>query len=161
MDTMAVKKIVDAAISDLYDKDGAILKKEHDIRESTITHRLALYLEEYFKQDGYVVDIEYSKVKHWPQGNEDARALITKKLSGSPSDGEANTIYPDIIVHKRDSRDNLIEIEVSIAWRDTEKLYNLKKVNEYMKSLRYEHGIYIELTERKEDAKAYFGPFNL
>ena len=162
MNREAVRKIINAAVDKLYQKDGTVLRKEDDMQESTIIHRLAMYLEEYFQQDGYVVDIEYSKMSRTYNGVcENVGTLLVGKLSKSPIGAGKNDIYPDIVVHKRDTNDNLIEIEVSIAWRNSGKLHDLRKVNEYMKLLRYTHGVYVELAERIEDVKVRFGPFSI
>ena len=162
MNLLATKKKLHAAVSDLYKNDELILSQKYHMRENTITHRLAVYLEDHFQEDGYVVDIEYNRMQRFYQGvGEDVSILLAEKLKGGAVSNKENLINPDIVVHKRDTNDNLVEIEVRRAWDHDQALYDLRKVNEYMKILRYRYGVYLELTERIEDVKMYSGPFSL
>lgn len=75
-----------------------------DVNERSITHRLAVRLEQLF--DKMDVDCEYNRdlldVKRLPTRTETVRSNDTK----------AKTVYPDIIVHKRRSREhNLLVVE--------------------------------------------------
>ncbi len=73
----------------LYQQDLYLLKK--DSSEISIAHRLALYLQQKF--DAWHVDCEY---------NRDYTGDI-KRLNG-------RNVRPDIIIHRRESRDNLVII---------------------------------------------------
>ncbi len=70
-------------------------------------------------------------------------------------------VYPDIIVYKRNTDENLIEIEVKMAWKNHKKDYDYKKINEYMNQLGFTYGLYIELHEDLENVKVEYGPFNI
>ena len=97
---------------------------ENDVNERSITHKLAQYLQEEFRQEWHV-DCEYNRV-----GTE----LMAKKLDlkAEPSctdDTDAQTVYPDIIVHHRGNENqNLLVIEAKKnssrfgTSRDEEKL---------------------------------------
>ena len=99
----------------------------NDVNERSITHKLAQHLEKYFR--GWDVDCEYNRV-----GTE----LMTKRLRSPGAeqchtdDTDAQTIYPDIIVHRRGKENqNLLVIEAkksssrSGTSRDEEKPRNL------------------------------------
>jgi len=80
---------------------------EIDVNERTITHKLAEHLQQEFP--GWDVDCEYNRHINDP-----------KKLLRPPDkfkrldlwhDTDAKTVYPDIVIHKRKSDENLLVIE--------------------------------------------------
>ena len=80
---------------------------EIDANERTMTHKLAEYLQQEFQE--WDVDCEYNR-----------KMKGLKKLPRPPNnfsgldfwhDTDAKTIFPDIIVHKRMSDENLLVIE--------------------------------------------------
>lgn len=82
---------------------GLFLDREHellanDANERSLTHKLAEYLQGRFT--GWNVDCEYNR-----------RAKDVKRIPGQGGSGE-RVICPDIIVHKRGERENLVVIEV-------------------------------------------------
>jgi len=69
------------------------------VHERTVTHRIAVYLEEEFQN--WHVDCEYNR-----QG-----------IGGDPKDDWiGGRRFPDIIVHRRGFDDNLLVIEAKPAW---------------------------------------------
>jgi hypothetical protein len=87
----------------------ALYRYEHDLldvgaNERSITHKLAEHLQSEFP--GWHVDCEYNR-----QGGAPKRLEWAGWLS-RPDDTEAKTVYPDIIVHHRRTKDNLLVIEV-------------------------------------------------
>jgi len=134
------------------------MSKEYDIHERTVAHRLAIYIEKRFPE--YHVDIEYNRSRE-SYGTDDIGNIIGKRLplENIKDENSYRYVYPDIIIHKRDRQENLVEIELKLAWKSKEKQYDFLKINEYMAELRYQFGVYIELAEREEDCKIEFGPF--
>ncbi len=63
----SIEKYLRLAVEDLYSRDGYLLSAEHELHEQTITHRLAIYLEQHFSQNSFFktqelsVDCEYNK----------------------------------------------------------------------------------------------------
>jgi len=154
-----ITAIINEMLDLLYENDNEILTKEYDIHERTITHRMAMYLEPEFKEKGYVVDVEYNRMRKQHGEGDDVGNLMGKKLNWEYSGEGSSFVYPDIIVHKRDTDDNLIEIEVKMVWKNRRKESDYYKINQYMEKLGYQHGIYIELGEIREDCLIQFGPF--
>src|SRR5437879_441983 len=81
------------AIEMLLERDHDLLA--NDVNERTIAHRLAIYLEPFLNAPH--VDCEYNRDGHKP-----------KKLNLTPAgvetdDTDATTVFPDIIVHRRES----------------------------------------------------------
>jgi len=132
-----VRERVIEAICSLYRYDRELLNV--DANERSITHKLAEHLQREFPE--WHVDCEYNRVGH-----------DTKRLWGmdvgkpGPDDLEAKTVFPDIIVHRRTTPENLLVIEVKKATvrddtGDIEKLKRFTKVREY----RYEYGLLLKL----------------
>jgi hypothetical protein len=118
---MRVKQIVLAALEAIdcfLDKEHSLLKA--DANERSLTHKLAEYLQKVFPE--LHVDCEYNrlgaKVKRLPQAQR-----------SRTDDTEGRTIFPDIIVHRRGKKKNLLAIEVKKSTNrqrgDDEKLCGL------------------------------------
>lgn len=106
-----MKRRIIAAIRALYKRDGDLL--DVDANERSITHKLAEYLGAEFPS--WHVDCEYNR-----------RGSAVKRLSLgfdklNPDDLEAKTVFPDIIVHHRQTDDNLLVIEMKKNGNDTTK----------------------------------------
>lgn len=161
MEQQEIVEIINQMVDTLYENDSEILTREYDLHERTITHRMAMYLEPKFEERGYKVDVEYNRMREQYVEGEDVSSLIGKRLNWENSGEGSSFVYPDIIVHKRDTCDNLIEIEVKMAWKNRRRRFDYDKINQYMEQLGYQFGIYIELADRREDCLIEFGPFNL
>ena len=84
---------------------------EIDANERSLTHKFAEYLQPIFTS--WNVDCEYNR----NNGNS-KRLHVLAPGCVSTDDTDANTVYPDIIVHRRASTDNLLVIEAKKAGRD-------------------------------------------
>lgn len=155
-----IKKILKESINELYKKDSEIIFKSYNLHERSITHRLAIYLERHFIDNGYVVDVEYNRMRN-AYGEDIIGNEIGKRLDFQKYGKDSSAVYPDIIVHKRNTTDNLLEIEVKMEWKSSKKDFDLIKINEYIEQLDYEFGVYIELAENRKDCKINFGPFKI
>ena len=120
MDSVCEK--INEALTYLYKSDSYLL--EIDAYEVTISHKLACYLQDIFKE--YDVDIEFNK-----------NLKDSKRV-----DNEIRR--PDIIVHKRGTNDsNFIAIEIKKC-SNANKNFDIEKIGRIMKELNYEYGFYIE-----------------
>ena len=160
MNKQEINLLIRNALDELYNRDVALLEQAYDINERTVSHRLALYLENLLSDTDYNVDVEYNRMRY--DYTPDAVGnLMGKQLNWEESDEGSSYVYPDIIVHKRDSLDNLLEIEIKMAWKNSKKDFDYVKINEYMRQLGYKFGVYIELHENRQDCIVEFGPFKL
>lgn len=152
-------------IDKVFEFDSYLLKENYDINERTVSHRFALHLNTFFEDSDYNVDIEYNRIRSEYGNMEDIGNLMSKKLHWENSDetsGEnSRFVFPDVIVHKRDKHDNLLEIEIKMAWKNGKKQFDLDKINHYMDELKYQFGVYIELSEKRKDCVIEFGRFDL
>lgn len=128
------------AIEHLVYRDRFLL--ENDVNERSISHKLAAYLQIEFG-DEWDVDCEYNR-------NHD----ITKRLIIPPNDDKvkiddttARTVFPDIIVHRRNSDDNLLVIEVKKGKSDLERRdFDLRKLRAFQgKNYHYLYALYLQI----------------
>lgn len=137
----AIKSRVARCIERLKDHDACLLEHGH---EQSATHRLAMYMQDEFP--GWHVDVEYNRDLGAP-----------KRINYSP-DGHTlpaeHKIRPDIIVHQRDTRRNLLIVEAKRqgqpAAGDVQKL---KRATEPDGELGYVYGAFIELAAPPEPCK--------
>jgi hypothetical protein len=106
-----VKKFVKTAIEKLKTNDAELL--DINVNERSISHKLAEYLQQSFTF--WNVDCEYNRKIR------DRKTLKVSYNNITDEDIEAKTIFPDIIVHHRQTVDNLLVIEMKKNGRDTNK----------------------------------------
>ena len=132
---------VDRAISMLKEKDRYLI--EYFLHEQSLSHRLAVYLENLFPKK-YNVDCEYNK-KMDIENN-----IVNKSVRKSPQlpASETRDIRPDITIHKRgknNRKSNLLVIQIK-------KKENLQDRNEDIESLK-------ELTDQDGEYQYQYGLF--
>jgi hypothetical protein len=103
---------------------------ELDVNERSITHKIAEQLQKVFREYDFDVDCEYNRDRHEPK-------LLDLPIDMvATNETEAKTVYPDIIVHKRDSKENLVVIEAKKSTNsDTE--IDVLKLKQFKKKLGY------------------------
>ena len=131
--------IFERAKNEFLEKEKDIIK--NDTNERTLTQRLAFYLElqlrKNIKYENYSVDCEYNRKE------EDIKRLKFGKNT------DKKEIYPDIIVHQRKIKNNLIAIEMKkTTSRNTDKIKDIEKLEaltDRKNDYHYTLGIYFEL----------------
>ena len=123
------------ALKKFYKKDFLLI--EYKVAERALTHKLAEYLQKSFPE--YNVDCEYNKV-----GSGDPKRIFFLMDSDPDCPHNCNecaagkcVIFPDIIVHKRGTEENILAIEAKTSWsrhsqnEDYKKLQALRDSGEY------------------------------
>ena len=95
-----LNKVV-TALREFYACETHLLEK--DLGERTLTHRLAVHLEQHFP--GWNVDCDYNRL-----GERTLR--LPHGTIVSTDDHFGKSVYPDIVVHQREIPNNLLAIEV-------------------------------------------------
>ncbi|UNY98358.1 hypothetical protein MQE36_14880 [Zhouia spongiae] len=155
-----IEEILNNSIDELFEKDSQIIFESYNLHERSIAHRLAIYIENHFRKTDYVVDVEYNRMRN-KYGEDIIGNLIGKNLDFEKYGKKLSNVYPDIIVHKRDTDNNLLEIELKMQWKNSKRDFDYIKINEYIEQLSYKFGVYIELSENREECVIEFGPFKL
>jgi len=132
---------IHSAIDELFKRDKILLNI--DVNERTITHRLAIYIEAEFS--GWDVDCEYNRFF-----DKSKQIVVTKKLLSISGDGitsvaneNAKTVFPDIIIHRRNSSDNLVAIEVKKTTNPISDDEDLQKLQAYKEQIGYVYAVFI------------------
>lgn len=130
-----VKTALDQAIEQLIEADYEILRM--DINERSISHKLALYLESFFRD--WDVDCEYNR------NHDDPKRLNIRRRSIQSDDTQATTVFPDIIVHRRGTDDNYVVIEMKKTSSQESDDYDLEKLRAFKEQLGYRFAIFIKV----------------
>ncbi len=134
MDFLAVKIKIDSAIKN-FEKENHILL-EVKANERSLTHKLAECLQREFV--GWDVDCEYNR------DGFDIKRLDLIPIEISSDDDKGTTVYPDIIVHKRLSMENLLVIEAKkVEGTEDNSTYDHKKLRAFLGQLGYKFAIFV------------------
>ncbi|MBA7694558.1 hypothetical protein ES703_103169 [subsurface metagenome] len=144
-----VKEKVEYGMRLLRDNDQDLFAV--NVNERTITHKLAEYLQNQFKD--YNVDCEYNryedatkKLKSIKNRVLNIRNLKTYEIERLIwEDKDSITVYPDIIIHtRRRSYNNLLVIEVKKSSNNIDKDFDISKIKELMKTpYNYKYGLFL------------------
>jgi len=130
-----IKKKVGISLEVLFKNDFFLLKAS----ERSVAHKLAEYLQTQFPD--WNVDCEYNR-----------KGLAPKVLNGIHECSEqkkTDRVYPDIIVHRRNTDDNLLVVEIKIKDDDCCDIEKLKKFTSSSGEFKYRLGLFIKFNEEK------------
>src|SRR6266571_6226807 len=123
IDVATVDKRVRATVDKCLKKESKLL--ELDANERSSTHKIAEYLQGEFKQEGYDVDCEYNRDRY------DTKKLRLEPMPILSDNSKGDTVFPDIIIHRRGTRNNLVVIEAKKSTNgdksDSDKLHAFKE----------------------------------
>lgn len=131
-----IKRKMNIAIGILFKNDSFLLG--NSVNEHSIAHKLAEYLQLQFLD--WNVDCEYN-----------LKGLNVKKLEGISQCSEqkkTDRILPNIIIHKRNTNDNLLVIEIKTNGRDD--LCDIEKLKLFTKNsgdYKYSLGLFIKFSK--------------
>src|SRR5688572_2056656 len=120
---------VRVAIATLLDVDRDLFAI--GVHERTVAARLAMHLQPELQD--WSVDCEYNREGHDPKEIQLPAGVIRP--------------FPDIIVHRRMRRDNLLVIEMKLChYRNGRaEQRDLQKISAYLSGLEYKHGLFLRL----------------
>ncbi|WP_379134383.1 hypothetical protein [Paenibacillus sp. sgz500958] len=142
----------------LYEYDSYLI--ENNLHERAITHRIGSYLIKEFPQ--WDVDVEYNRVGNDPKKIHEIESLIYEEIYKKGLQDHFNNnmnVLPDIIVHKRGTKHNLIALELKKWYSSVEEdEIDRIKLKCYLKekSLEYNYAVFIKLLkDRKHILEVY------
>ena len=150
-----VENRIKNALKRLYHFDEAIIM--NNSHERSITHRLALHIGTVFYE--WDVDVEYNR--NLGESKTIYRTInqLLRNANASDIASGRKAVYPDIIVHKRDTPNNHLIIEVKKA-SSRERLddFDRFKLKAYLldDSLKYKYAAFIKLGDPYEKPKFSF-----
>jgi len=127
-----IEQKLSKAIDSLLKHDGFLL--ENNVNERSISHKLAEYLQKQFQ--GWNVDCEYNR-----------KGEATKTLGGIENCSEeirTDLVFPDIIVHRRNTKENLLVIEIKT--NDQDPVCDIEKLKLFTsdENYKYDFGLFIK-----------------
>lgn len=131
-----IKEKINQIIDKFYQKDKELLEYQNQyntIAERCIAFRLGIYFQERFSE--YNVDCEYNR-----------DMSIVKTI-------DEKKVYPDIIVHKRKTSDNLIWVEIK---KENARKTQIDKDRKRLKKVtvdKYKYGILIIISNSKDNVQ--------
>jgi len=124
------------SIDMLIEFDHFLLKEKAN--ERSVTHKLAEYLQQEFKD--WNVDCEYNRMVNGESNDPKRIKLPVENIKSN--DTEAKTVFPDIIIHKREKRDNLLVIEVKKHDNRANLEFDVLKLKKFTsEELSYDYGL--------------------
>jgi hypothetical protein len=141
-----LKSRVNEAVNHFRNADDYLLI--NDACERALVHRLAVWLERFFPE--WDVDCEYNL--EYFNDIEDVHQKVTnmnmRRLDGRPIDLDRPvevSVYPDIIIHHRGSRQNLLAVEVKRSKVEDEIRFDYVKLASYQNDprLNYQYGLFL------------------
>lgn len=143
-----IKSGVTMALERFYNRD--IYLVHAGANERSLTFRLGMYLQQIFPD--WDVDCEYNKNCAALGGNK----FLSGRCKNTPQwhcadcrDKRECTVFPDIIIHKRGTSENLLVIEAKIKATCEQKREDQDKIEEYLlePTLQYRYGFFIDFRE--------------
>ena len=152
---------VNRSIDRLLENDCALLKI--DANERTISHRLGLYLQLEFVE--WNVDCEYNRNLDNPKRLKTYKKFFDEEqLAWRISETDPITVFPDIIVHERLTRNNLLIIEIKKTTSRVDSKFDYYKLRQFKYQYGYPFALFLKLiTGCKEvgiETKEYLPDFN-
>jgi hypothetical protein len=128
-------KVIVEALGELIEKDGYLLKV--DANERSIVHRFALHLQKRLPE--WHVDCEYNR------DGVDPKHIEYHPLTPDAEDTEAKTVYPDVIVHLRGTKNNYLVIELKKSTNSVSRKVDIAKLRGYKQDLGYGFALFLKL----------------
>ncbi len=136
-----LKSRVNRAVNKLFKNDNYLLHS--NANERSMSHKFAEYLQQEFPE--WNVDCEYNRDLH---GNIKRINEWRNRYLKEPeaNDTDAKTVYPDIIIHHRNSRNNLLVIEIKKSTNSDQGESDIEKLKMFIEEnggLNYHYGLFI------------------
>jgi len=123
------------ALCDLLERDNRLLCI--DANERSITFRFAMYLQ--IHMQGWEIDCEFNRDSVEP------KKLGHLGLYPDSEDDEAKTVFPDVIAHRRGTKENLLVLEFKKSTSRIDRQIDRQKLLGYKRQLGYAHALFVEV----------------
>jgi hypothetical protein len=129
----AIGGAVAGALRQLFHDPNDLRSLANGTHERTIAEMLARYLRPHFAE--YDVNVDYNRM-----GDEPKEVTWRIEAGAGP-----DRIYPDIIVHRRFTHENLLAIELKKDSNREPRTEDVLKLRAYRRQLGYRHALFIRL----------------
>jgi hypothetical protein len=162
-----MKKKINKAVSKFYRLNAFLLTEVLNINERSLVFHFAICLKEQFPN--YDIDVEYNRnVENIHNGKVSyTKGDYWKKVINidnyekgyiSDEDIDGKTVFPDIILHKRGTKNNYCILEIKKKWSYTKnsRAKDITKLQKYKRDLHYKKAIFIAFSENIKDIDIEF-----
>lgn len=123
---------------------------QNDVNERTIGSQLARHLEGYFRD--WHIDTEYNRIQDEVKRLHSLIEHKRERQGVTPEEEQLGIlVVPDIIVHKRDSDQNLLGIEIKKEWSEGDAEWDRIKLWGLRQELGYRFTVFLEVGIDNED----------
>lgn len=123
------------ALVDLLEHDHHLLWI--DANERSVTFRFAMHLQTHLHD--WQIDCEYNRDGVEP------KKLGHLGLYPDSEDDEAKTVFPDVIAHRRGTKDNFLVLEFKKSTSRIDRQIDRQKLLGYKRHLGYTHALFVEV----------------
>jgi len=145
MERGEIEKLIESSLDEFFKSEQSLI--DVDANERSISHKIAEYVQK--KIPEWNVDCEYNRDMEHP------KILGMSTEDTKTDDTGGRTVYPDIIIHKRRTKENLLIIEIKKSGIDERE--DIKKIQAFLKSdsYSYKFGLMLIINMDKESSKKY------
>ncbi|BCM24872.1 hypothetical protein [Methyloradius palustris] len=137
---------INRALDKLFELDAYLL--DIDSSERSMSHRLAIHLMS--ELPDYDVDCEYNR-----DGFDVKRLQLPERMAIVDDDIEAVTVFPDIIIHQRGTKDrNLLVIEMKKGSSTIDSSYDIRKLKAFLSELNYMYALHLRIGKCRNNEMA-------
>ena len=122
------------ALEKFLEEDRYLLRV--NANERSLTHRVAIYLQQEFPD--WDVDCEYNRDEH------EVKELYLPGGDPEVDDGDAQTVHPDVVVHKRGAKCNYLVIEFKKTSSGIGEEKDFLKLRAFREQLGYKYALFVE-----------------
>ncbi len=112
----------------------------NDVSEQAISHQLAMKLAPLF--DSWHIDCEYNR-----NGTDIKKLKYAVAPDGSASE---RNVTPDVIIHHRNTNENLLAIEIKKSTNQEQSFKDLAKLEAFKKQLGYQFTLFVRFQTGSE-----------
>jgi len=140
-----IETLIKASLGEFFKNDPDLIVV--DANERSISHKLAEYIQDRFPD--WNVDCEYNRDMKVP------KYLEIPVVDTRSNDTDGTTVYPDIIIHKRRTEQNLLVIEIKKSNSGVEK--DIRKIQAFLESpdYKYDFGLMLIIYTDNKSRKKY------
>jgi len=135
-----IEKKLKLALEKLLKNEKEIIS--YDVNERSLSHKLAIYLQAHFEE--WDIDCEYNR------NHDVSKILVINSRNSSFDDIYARTVFPDIIVHKRGTDENMLVIEMKKTTSSESDEFDMEKLRAFKRQLKYQYAVFVKIQIRPE-----------
>jgi hypothetical protein len=140
MEEQEVRKRLQAALDLVSRYDSYLL--EHDLSERCLASRLAMYLQDIFRD--FHVDVEYNRLGASPK-----TLTLPDECANYKNENGESLVVPDLVVHRRGLEGpNLLVLEMKKTTNREPREFDQMRIRAFREQLKYDYAALIECEAR-------------